>query len=395
MPDAFDIINSGEYDNPQKNQDAFDIINNQDRSALGEIYTGLKRGVVGGVPEMVGKAIQWGSDEKKSPDVYNFGKTLAENAQARLNRPENKLSPESHNVVTNALAEGGEMIAPSLAIPAVVGAGMAALPEAAIGGTAALGISAIAGAIPMGMSQAQSTYENVKKAGASDEDARAAGWKSGAIEAGGETVGTYLGGKLLGVGGRVLGKAAQEGMGGVISNATNKELWKPYGKQLFQTALGETATEMGQSYGQSKVEQSYGVQNDPGQQALDVIAPTLGMTALLAPFGLAGHFKNTKRAEAIDSLLSDPQAAPPEARTKIVEMLHREAVANKVPDADQWLSGAMEDIASGAPIRRSAEQSSQTQPPPIRETLSYLTNLKKTNPKEFDRLMIEHRGMAK
>jgi len=32
---------------------------------------------------------------------------------------------------------------------------------------------------------------------------------------------------------------------------------------------------------------------------------------------------------------------------------------------------------------------------PSQETLSYLTNLKKTNPKEFDRLMIEHRGMAK
>ena len=325
------------------------------RSALGEIGTGLKRGAMGELPQMVGQAVQWGSDAGSK--VNEWGKSVAENREAYLNRPENKLYPDKHNAVTNALASGAEMLAPSLAPAAAIGAGLALAPAGAVSGAAGLGIAALGGAVPMGMSQAQSTYENVKEAGGTEEEATAAGWKSGAIETGGEAVGTYLGGKLLGIGAKVLGKTGKEGMEAALKTATDTALLKPFAKQLGTTAVGEVGTEIGQSYSQALVEKNAGVNVDPLEQAKAVIGPTLGMTALLAPFGLAGHFRNTKRAEAIDNTLSDP-TAPPEQRAAVVDMLHKEAVANKIPDADIWKAGAVQDIQNGVPIRR------DTAPPP-------------------------------
>lgn len=322
----------------------------KDRGALGEIGTGLKRGVIGELPKMVGQATKWASD--KGSDTYNFGQGIVDSAEERLNRPGNQLNPESHNVVTNALASGAEMLAPSIAIPAAVGAGVAALPGAAVSGAVGLGVSALAGAVPMGMAQAQDTMENVQKAGGTDEAARIAGWKSGAVETGGETIGTYLGGKLLGIGGKLLSNSAKEGISGIISNATDKALWKPYAKQLFETAVGETATEVAQSYTQANIEKNAGVNVNPLEQGVAAIAPTLGMTALLAPFGLAGHFKNSQRANAVDKMLADPNAAPPEARLAVVNMLHDEATNSKVPGADAWFSGAVHDVGTGAPVRR-------------------------------------------
>lgn len=321
------------------------------RSALGEIGTGLKRGIIGELPDTTGKAMQWASDQdggRLSQTVNALGKSISDKAEKTLARPDLQLNPDSHNIVTNSLASGAEMLAPSVAFPLAIGAGLSLAPEAAVGGALGLGLASLGGAVPMGMAQAQSTYENVKKAGGDEDTATTAGWKSGAIETGGETVGTFLGGKLLGIGGKVLGKGTQPTMASSLGTITGKEVLKPFGKQLATTAGGEVATEMGQSYGQAKVEQGAGVAVDPLRQTLDVIGPTLGMTALLAPFGLAGHFKNAKRAEAIDTILTNPAAAKPEERTAVVEMLHKEAKANKVPDADIWLAGAKEDILAGS-----------------------------------------------
>ena len=263
------------------------------RSATGEIATGLKRGVIGELPRMVGQAAKWATEPASG--IYRKGQQLVTAADERLARPENQLNPEGHNVVTNALASGAEMLAPSVAIPAATGLALAAAPEVAVSGAVGLGIASLAGAVPMGMAQAQDTFENVKVAGGTDESARAAGWKSGAIEAGGETVGTYLGGKLLGIGGKVL---AGEGV------------LKPFAKQLGKTAVGEVGTEMGQSYGEAAVEKGAGVNVDPWQQAKAAIAPTLGMTALLSPFGLAGQYRNSRRARAQEVLDDTPSEDP-------------------------------------------------------------------------------------
>lgn len=351
-----------------------------ERNAIQEVGLGLKRGTIGFLPKMAGQAVQWATD--KGGTAYEAGKSIADRAQARLDRPENQLSPEKHNVVTNALASGAEMLPSSVVPPLAIGAGLATLP---VSGPVGLGIAAVAGAVPMGMAQAQETSERVKAAGGTDEAARIAGWKTGGIETAGETVGTYLGGKLLGIGGKALSRTAGKTIGNTIGNAVDTRLWTPYAQQLLKTAIGETATEMGQGYSQAVVEKNAGVGTDPWQQTKDVIAPTLGMTALLAPFGLAGHYRNTKKAEAIDRLLLDPAAAPAEARLAVVDMLHRDAKANKVEDADAWRVGAMADIANNAPIRREVgdlaplnEPMSQPGDPGITELDRKISNLETT-----------------
>src|SRR3546814_20575558 len=71
--------------------------------------------------------------------------------------------------------------------------------------------------------------------------------------------------------------------------ATGKSFIKPYLKQLGETALVETGTEVGQNAGEAAVEKNAGIDNtSPFDAGVQAIAPTLGMTALLAPFGLAG-----------------------------------------------------------------------------------------------------------
>lgn len=212
MPNYFD-----KYDSIETQGNYFDKYDEQEkpqRSPLSEIGTGLKRGIIGELPRQVGQAMRWAGEENDPGfrgSLYRQGKSIADMARERLSRPENQLHPEQHGMVTNALAEGAEMLAPSVAAPLVAGglvtATSAALPAAAVSAPVALGISALAGSLPAGMAQAQDTFERVKEAGGDEATAKSAGWKSGAIEAGGETVGTYLGGKLLGIGGMSISKS--------------------------------------------------------------------------------------------------------------------------------------------------------------------------------------------
>lgn len=266
------------------------------RSALGEIGTGLKTGATVEVPRQLGQALKWAGDQNGSSlsqGIYNTGQALVSSADQRAALPENQLRPDSHNMVTNSLASGAQMLAPSVAAPAVIGAGIAALPEGVIGGAAALGTSALLGSVPAGMSQARDTYERVKAAGGSDATAISAGRKAGAIETLGEAAGTYVGGKFVGLGGKALAKVAP-----VAGEAAAQGVIKPFVKDLAGTAAGEVGTEMAQNYGQAVVEKNAGVQTDPWQQAKDAVAPTLGMTALLAPFGLHANVQQARQESA-------------------------------------------------------------------------------------------------
>jgi len=332
------------------------------RSALGEIGTAFKRGTFGVLPEMGGQALQWGTEspitenigKEKAQGLAQYGKSLAENRQEYLERPENQLHPEDHNIVTNTLAQGAEMIPSSIAPALAVGAGVALLPEALTAGGIGLGLTALGGAVPMGMAQAQQTKEAVMDAGGTEEAAETAGWKSGTIETLGETIGTYIGGKFLGFGKKLLGIGAEKTMSGAIGKATDPAILVPFSKALVKTALGETATEMGQNYGEATVEKNAGVNTDPLEQAKASILPTLGMTAWLAPFGLHASYRRSQHAEAVDNALNDPKATTPEIRAAMVNALYESAKENKVPDADQWRIVAMEDVAAGRPVRRSA-----------------------------------------
>ena len=124
------------------------------------------------LPEMTGQAIQFTGI---APET---GKAIAEAGRAGEERPQFK-SP-----LKQVLYEGGEMLAPSVAIPATLGmAGVGVLP------------ASIATAALFGLSQAQSTKEEAEKRGV---EPGAAPYATGAIEAVGETVGTAALARLLG-----------------------------------------------------------------------------------------------------------------------------------------------------------------------------------------------------
>src|SRR5450830_1363011 len=235
------------------------------RSAVGEIANQAKAGLVAELPRMA--------------------------AQARGDAPEYQAHPEQHNAVTNALASGARMLAPSIVPAAAAGAALAASPVA-LPAAGALGLSAAVGAVPAAMSQGQQTLDKAKQAGVPDEVAIPAARKTALVEGLGETAGTYLGGKMLGVAGRAVGKA----LGPAAGEAAEAGVIKPFLKELPKTAAGEVATEMGQAAAQAEIERRASIDNQaPWDAAKETIAPTLGMTALLAPFGLAGHALNGTR----------------------------------------------------------------------------------------------------
>ncbi len=285
------------------------------RGALAEIGTQLKAGVVADLPEMVGKAIQYGSNP--GAGAYGVGKRIADAAKERGQAPELQPDPDSHNIVTNTLAAGARMLPQSVVPALAVGAGLATAP---ISGPAALAGSAILGSIPIAMSQGQETLDKAREAGIPDEVAIPAARKTALIEGAGETVGTYLGGKMLGVGGkaisttvnRALGRAPGTAAGRVLEDATSRAVLKPWAKQVPETMIGEVGTEMGQNAGEAYIEQQAGIdKTTPGEAAIQAIQPTVGMTALLAPFGLVGHGINArvraKRADTLASAEADPQ----------------------------------------------------------------------------------------
>jgi len=363
-------------------------IRQKPRTALGEIGTGLRTGVTEGIPLQAGQAMQWLGEPTGGgfrQGVYDAGKSIADAAKTRQELPENKLRPGEHGAVVNALAEGGQMLAPSIAAPLIVGGGLAALgaaaPELAVGGAVGLGISSVLGSVPAALQQGQQTLESVKGAGASDEVARAAGWKNLFIEGAGEAAGTFVGGKFVGIAGKALGKAAAPTVAGTIKAATDTAVWKPFAKGLVNTAIGEVGTEIGQAGLQASVEREAGVDVSPLEQMKAVVGPTLGMTAFLAPFGLHVNYSNARSAKAVNTIIEDPTSATPEQRQAVVDELHKQAVANKVPDADQWLVGAKEDIAAGLPIRRVANVIREEQADPVTNTVQAET-LNQVTPEE-------------
>ena len=225
----------------------------------------------------------------------------------------------TNNIITRNLAAGARQIPQSIAPALAVTGALALAPEAitatALGSLAVAGTGAVAGAIPAGMSQGQESYEKVLKAqreagvpeNIAQTNAKKAGRISGAIETGGEAVGGVVAGRLLGVAGKtgrnLIAKSLKKDVASKLESSTLGRLGLGYAE-----ALGtEVPTEMLQGGGETAVERAYGVREKtadgkdltPGQAAIDAIGPTIGMTTLMAPFGIAGHHKAAKETRAL------------------------------------------------------------------------------------------------
>jgi hypothetical protein len=298
----------------------------------------IGKGAMVNLPEMAGQAAQALSTEGSA--VSNWGKGVVDSAKARAK--DWQVDMAGRGTVAKALIEGGEMIAPSLAtLPAYL-----AGPVAGAAATVAL----------YGGSSYQDVYDRSKAAGLSDSDAHKAGLMEGAIEAGGELISNKLSLGLLGAG-------KKAGMAAVTSGTLDQSVIKPFGKAFAKEAVGEQLTEGLQNYGQSKVEGAYGIGKEKGlgESFSETFGPTLGMSVLLSPFGLASHYVSSKsnqesneRAKAIQNVLDSPESGNKMDRRRVVEMLHSDALKAGVDpkEASAWKAQAIIDIANDQPIYR-------------------------------------------
>lgn len=232
-------------------------------SAAAEFGQGLWSGL-GEIPQMGVKAAAMaapaGSWLERS--LGDAAKTYAETA----NTPDTFGRGE----VANTLIKGAYSAAPSVA----TGAAMLAAPVAG---------TAIAGSTMFG-AEAWDTYERGLKEGLTPEAAKAAAYKTGAIEAVGELAGDAAGGVFL----KGAGKVAM----GLLKNGT-----VTHGKRVAVDLLANTGIQTGTEYAQGAAQTA--VRNDAGFKYEDPHAvgmegaqTGLGLSAILSPFGIAAGIAN-------------------------------------------------------------------------------------------------------
>ena len=173
---------------------------------------------------------------------------------------------------------------------AFIGAGRS-LPTSLASGAASFAAPIVGTGIAgyaMGSAQAWDTYQRGLAAGLSPEAAKAAALKTGAIEGAGEAIADRLGLGLL----KGAGKAASGMMRGMapVSHGARVAV------DLLANAGLQSGTEYGQSYGEAAVENAAGISNqDPHAAGAEGFKTGLAMSALMAPFGVAGGYANRPR----------------------------------------------------------------------------------------------------
>jgi len=304
---------------------------------VGTVAESIGAGGVVELPKMVGRAAQALSSEDSA--VSKWGKSVVQSAEKRAKKWEVDMAGRGD--VAKAFIEGGRMLAPSLAAMPAYLAG----PVVGTAATMAL----------YGGSQYQDVYDRAKANGLDDEQAHRAGLLSGAIEGGFEAIANKFSLGLLGAGKTAVAKT----MEGVLKGATDTSIVKPFAKSFAAAIPGEIGTETLQQYGESQVDKAYGL--GKGQSITEafkeVAGPTTAMTILLSPLGLAGHYKNSTRADAIGKILDEPTTANPQERSRVVDMLADHALKAEVPkgEVDSWRTTALKAAALNQPIPRFAE----------------------------------------
>lgn len=328
------------------------------RGALGEIGTGFARGALVDLPTMAGQALQYATT-KGSP-TNTFAQGLVSSAAARGQSPSLTLdNPALHNGLTNALASGAEQIAPMFAPIAAVGGAVTAAPFEVPAAAATLAGSVAGGALFAGQA-GQDTLEKAQAKGVSPEAAQTASRLDAAATFATQVGLGMVGGKVLGVAGNALGKAvgteAAPLAGQILDQMTGQAgIIQPF---LKQTAVGAAegvglgATQAAASAG---INNAYGIDDtSPLQAAKDSIVPMLGLTAVTAPFGLAGRALGARAAANRTALLGSADAAP-EVRTALADQYANALEAGGTPEtkaaADAFRENAKNAIAENQPLQ--------------------------------------------
>lgn len=194
----------------------------------------------------------------------------------------------------DGLAYGLGQIVGSMAIPALVGAGVAtAVPT---GGTSTLGLGALigaAGAAPMAVSEGGNTYAQGLKQGMSEEEAKRAGLIDAGIKLPFYMLSEGVSGKvaqgliskgLLNAEGKSLSRRAADGAAKVFGNAANEAYEEGTENRSSAYALGDPR--IGNL---ANVFNPFDWNDEDKAQAVGVFTPTLALGALT---GGAGHLRN-------------------------------------------------------------------------------------------------------
>lgn len=345
MGNVFDQFDAPAPSAPPAGANVFDQFDAPRRGALGEIGTAFKRGVMVDVPNIAGKVLQSGELVGAEPGpISAYGKKLSAEAEARGAQPDYALEPEKHNAVTNALAGGAEMI-PQVAAPV---AAAALAPEGAV----ATGVAAAAGAVPFALAAGRETLDKARAKGVSEDEALTAARENALAQGALMTAGGAVTGKIVGTGGKVLSSLTRGGEsagGRALADAADTSILKPALAAIPASAASNTAMLAGQGAAGAAIERAHGVDTQsPSEAALETIPSSLGMTALLAPFGFAGAARLSLRKQKVVDTLRDPEADPG-ARLNAAMEIHS-ALQGDPGAAQHWDVNAADAITSKKPI---------------------------------------------
>lgn len=284
--------------------------------------------LINSTPQMAAQAGQWWHPEGSIEEKY-----FAEAVKYFAGK-EKEWAPdlEGRGPIAEYLIKGAGQLGPSLVT---------------MGATAAnpwLGV-ALTGVL-FGGQQAQDTYDKRIKAGVSPAEAFKAAMLTGGIEAGGETLSNFLSLKLLFSPLKALGGA--ETLSGVVKTATSPAWVKQFAKNWAADAFLQSVTEYGQGWGETKIENLYGLSKDsPHEQGKEGALTALGMSTLLGPLGGVSHSAMGKQRALLGLVLNDP-SAPLDMRLAAADYVAGEIEANiGKREAEIWkqafTEGAIQD----------------------------------------------------
>lgn len=303
---------------------------------ISALTRGFAKGVLAETPGLIGSALT------ALPVTAPVGETLQKFAQGQREKID-RYSPTVTSTPTRWIEEAGSMLAPSLGIPAGVGAGAGILAKL-LGAKKYMDIGVKAAEIGAptiyGLAQGKSAYEQSIKEGIPEETALPNAIAQGLIEAFGEYFGTKAFGRLLGLEG---GKA------------------EPFPKRLGKTLLVETGTEAGQQAGEdiSQViaEKASGLNpslttGELISRALGVIPPTAIMTLLTG--ALPGHrgaipVVSEKKTDLLNKEETKPVGQPPAIPTGVLtDILLGQSPKKKLsPEETDYIVKNMDTLISG------------------------------------------------
>ncbi|MEO0249445.1 MAG: hypothetical protein ABIN58_07870, partial [candidate division WOR-3 bacterium] len=215
--------------------------------------------------------------------------------------------------------EGVRSALPSLS-SMITGAavGQALIPVPVVGAVAGAAAGQALSALPFGASEYDRFMEEAREKGLNEEEVKPYALASGLTEWMGETLGNWLGAKLL----RMApgGQQLTEPLKNTIRQMFKVPL-KEGAKDLVKEYINEAGTEFGQNALENWLRTKAGMpqEQSPLQEGLESVGPTIVMTSI---FGLGAGALNRSRRQQIYKALQDNTIAPEERRKAVNDITY-------------------------------------------------------------------------